>query len=61
MLKFIKKLKEVLFMFAFTKESAVVKNAWVPMILAGKRKLEEVPEAFGLKAAVEEALQEISQ
>ncbi|KDR95895.1 hypothetical protein SAMN02745945_01831 [Peptoclostridium litorale DSM 5388] len=46
-------------MFQFTKDSAVVRDAWVPLILAGKRTLAEVPTAFNLKAAVEAVLAEI--
>lgn len=60
MFKFIKFIKEMVFMFQFTKNSAVVKDAWVPLILSGKRKLAEVPTAFNLKAAVEAALEEIA-
>ena len=60
MLKFIKFLKEMVLMFQFTKDSAVVRDAWVPLILAGKRTLAEVPTAFNLKVAVEAALAEIA-
>ena len=43
----------------FDKNSALVKNVWVPLILAGVYSLEQVPALGNLKQIVQQVLAEI--
>ena len=43
----------------FTKNSALVKNVWVPLILAGVYKVEQVPALGNLKEVVQQVLTEM--
>lgn len=42
-----------------TKDSAIVR-IWARAITAGKKSIEDVPQAFGMRAAVQEALNDRS-
>jgi hypothetical protein len=44
----------------FTKNSAMVKSVWVPLVLAGTYKLEDVPVLFNLKEVVTAVVTELS-
>lgn len=46
-------------MFKLTKESGLVKNVWVPLILNGTYKIEQVPNLVNLREVVNEVLKEI--
>lgn len=46
-------------MFKLTKESGLVKNVWVPLILNGTYRFEQVPNLFNLQEVVEEVLIEV--
>ncbi len=43
----------------FTKNSALVKNVWVPLILAGIYTVEQVPALGNLKTVVQQVLAEM--
>ena len=43
----------------FTKNSALVKNVWVPLIVSGIYTFDQVPILFNLKDMVEEVLVEL--
>ena len=43
----------------FNKNSALVKNVWVPLILAGVYTVEQVPALGNLKTAVQQVLAEM--
>lgn len=43
----------------FNKDSGLVKNVWVPLILAGVYKKEQVPALGNLKQVVESVLESI--
>ena len=51
--------RRVLNMFKRNKESGVVKNVWVPLILNGTYTFEQCPNLFNLRAADEEVLEEM--
>ncbi|EGQ26763.1 hypothetical protein HMPREF9372_1243 [Sporosarcina newyorkensis 2681] len=44
----------------FTKQSALVKNVWVPLILAGVYTIDQVPNLSNLKEVVQQVLAEIA-
>ena len=44
----------------FTKNSVLVKNVWVPLILAGIYKAEQVPTLGNLKEVVQQVLEEMA-
>lgn len=46
-------------MFTLTKESGLVKNVWVPLILNGTYTFEQVPNLFNLREVVEGVLTEL--
>lgn len=46
-------------MFKLTKESGLVKNVWVPLILNGTYKVEQVPNLLNLREVVNEVLLEV--
>lgn len=43
----------------FTKNSALVKNVWVPLVLAGIYTIDKVPALGNLKEVVESIIEEI--
>ena len=43
----------------FDRNSALVKNVWVPLILAGVYNVEQIPALGNLKAAVQQVLAEM--
>ncbi|MBU5677920.1 hypothetical protein KQI88_15995 [Alkaliphilus sp. MSJ-5] len=51
--------RRVLSMFKLTKESGIVKNVWVPLILNGTYTFEQCPNLFNLREVVEEVLIEV--
>ena len=60
MFKTINKIKRrVLNMFKLTKESGLVKNVWVPLILNGTYTFAQCPNLFNLREVVEEVLIEV--
>lgn len=44
----------------FTKNSALVKNVWVPLVLAGVYTAEQVPVLENLKEVVQQVLAEMA-
>lgn len=46
-------------MFKLTKESGLVKNVWVPLILNGTYSFEQCPNLFNLKEVVEVVLVDV--
>jgi hypothetical protein len=44
----------------FTKNSALVKNVWVPLVLAGVYTAEQVPALGNLKEVVQQVLAEMA-
>lgn len=46
-------------MFKLTKESGLVKNVWVPLILNGTYTYEQVPALLNLRECVGEVLKEM--
>ena len=46
-------------MFKLTKESGLVKNVWVPLILNGTYTFEQCPNLFNLREVVQEVLEEM--
>lgn len=46
-------------MFVLTKESGLVKNVWVPLIMNGTYTFEQCPNLFNLREVVEEVLTEL--
>lgn len=46
-------------MFTLTKESGLVKNVWVPLIMNGTYTFEQVPNLFNLREVVKEVLVEV--
>lgn len=46
-------------MFKLTKESGLVKNVWVPLILNGTYTYDQVPALFNLREVVGEVLKEV--
>lgn len=46
-------------MFKLTKESGLVKNVWVPLILNKTYTFEQVPNLFNLREVVENVLVEV--
>lgn len=44
----------------FTKNSALVKNVWVPLVLAGIYQIGQVPALGNLREVVEQVLAEIA-
>lgn len=46
-------------MFKLNKESGLVKNVWVPLILNGTYTFEQCPNLFNLREVVEEVLEEM--
>ena len=51
--------RRVLNMFKLNKESGLVKNVWVPLILNGTYTFEQCPNLFNLREVVEEVLEEM--
>lgn len=56
---FNKIMRRVLNMFKLTRESGLVKNVWVPLIMNGTYEFEQVPNLFNLREVVEEVLIEV--
>ena len=54
-----KTIRRVLNMFKLTKESGLVKNVWVPLILNGTYTFEQCPNLFNLREVVQEVLIEV--
>ena len=60
MFKIINKIKRrVSSMFTLNKESGLVKNVWVPLIMNGTYTFEQCPSLFNLREVVEEVLGEM--
>lgn len=46
-------------MFTLTKESGLVKNVWIPLIMNGTYTFEQCPNLFNLREVVQEVLIEV--
>ena len=56
---FNKIIRRVLSMFTLTKESGLVKNVWIPLIMNGTYTFEQCPNLFNLREVVQEVLIEV--